>query len=417
VTLLSGGLTILKVKLRRSADVIEDRDLTAESGYFPAVMLRPTATGEPVSVRTALRVPEVWACCRVLSDAAASLPLRLYRRTADGSRSEVTSGQTFDLLAHPAPAVTAGNLIGSLVLRLALNGEAWLAKYRDPEGNLEQLGIIPNERVYWQIKDGQPLYTITALNGTVQQATPRDLVHLRGMSLDGYRGLSCVAECADAIALCVAQQDHAGRYFRNDARPSGILTVPSGPTAEEQVENLRLAWEQRHGGVDNAHRIAVVTGEVSFDPISMTAEQSQFAQQREMAVRQIARAFRVMPWMIAASDAGSLTYSNTEQQAQAFIDWSLRPWLTVVEQALTADADLCMGSLVAEFDYSHLLRGDQAARAAYYTQALAGGWLTRDEVRAQEGLPPMPAGAAPTMTVAAMADHFAADPAAEEAAA
>jgi len=398
----------------------EDRALSVESGFFPSVMLKPTATGQPVSVRTALRVPEVWACCRVLSDAAASLPLRLYRSTADGGRVEVTTGQTFELLARPAPAVTAGNLIGSIVLRLALNGEAWLAKYRDADGNLEQLGIIPNERVYWQIKDGQPLYTITTLAGTVQQATPRDLVHLRGMSLDGYRGLSCVEECADAIALCAAMQDHAGRYFQNDARPSGILKVPSGPQADEQVENLRKAWEGRHGGTENAHRVAVVSGEINFDAISSDLQQSQFAELREQAVRQIARAFRVMPWMISASDSGSMTYSNTEQQAQAFIDWSLRPWLTCIEQGLTADADLCMGSLCAEFDYSHLLRGDQAARAAYYTEALAGQWLTRAEVRAAEGLPPMAADAKPEQpdqTITTLADHFAADPAAEEAAA
>lgn len=401
------------MKLRRAKPELEDRDLTAESGYFPAVMLRPTATGEPVSAQSALRVPEVWACCRVLSDGASSLPLRLYRKTADGSRVEVTSGQTFDLLQSPAPAMTTGNLISTVVVHLALYGQAWLAKYRGPDGVIGQLGVIPPGRVFWKIQDGAPVYTVTTLAGTVQQATPRDLVHLRGMSLDGYRGLSCVEQCADAIALCVAQQEHAGRFFRNDARPSGILTVPAGPTADEQVENLRRAWEARHGGVDNAHRIGVVTGEITFNPISLNAEQSQFSQQREQAVRQIARAFRVAPWMIAAADAGSMTYSNTEQQAQAFIDWSLRPWLATIEQALSADADLGMGSLLAEFDYSHLLRGDQAARAAYYTQALSAGWLTRDEVRAQEGLPPLPADAAaePTAPVTALADHFAPAPA------
>ncbi len=401
------------MRWRRESGQPEDRDLTVESGFFPTVMLRPTATGQPVSVRTALRVPEVWACCRVLSDAAASLPLRLYRQRAAGGRVEVTGGQTFDLLQHPAPAVTAGNLIGSIVLRLALNGEAWLAKYRDPDGNLEQLGIIPNERVYWQIKDGQPLYTITTLAGTVQQATVRDIVHLRGMSLDGYRGLSCVAECADAIALCAAMQDHAGRFFANDARPSGILKVPAGPQADEQVENLRKAWEARHGGADNAHRIAVMSGEVDFSAISMNPEQSQFVQLREQAVRQIARAFRVPPWMIAAGDASSMQYSNVESQQQSFIDQSLRPWLTCIEQALTGDADLCAGNLAAEFDYSHLLRGDSAARAAVWTQALAGGWMSRDEVRAAEGLPPLPADELPeqpSATVTALADKFAANP-------
>ena len=411
--MLSSGPKIGCVLFNRHRTA-ENRDLSVESGTFPTVMLRPTATGEPVSAQSALRVPEVWSCCRVLSDAASSLPLRLYRQTADGSRVKVISGETFELLARPAPAMTAGNLIGTLVVHLALYGRAWLAKYRDGDGVIAQLGVLDPERVFWQIVDGAPLYTVTTLAGTVQQAGIRDLIHLRGMSLDGYQGLSAVDQCADAIALCAAQQEHAGRFFQNDARPSGLLTIPSSPTADEQVENLRKAWEARHSGASNAHRIGVMVGDVTFAPISMNAEQSQLTQQREQAVRQIARAFRVPGWSIGAADAGSMTYANVEMQQQSFIDNSLRPWLTVIEQAITADSDLCMGSLTAEFDYSQLLRGDQDARASYYTQALAGGWLDADEVRRMEGLPPRPSQPDTNPAVTGLADTFAADPSSME---
>jgi hypothetical protein len=39
-----------------------------------------------------------------------------------------------------------------------------------------------------------------------------------------------------------------------------------------------------------------------------------------------------------------------------------------------------------------LLRGDTEKRASYYTQALAHGWMTPNEVRALENLPPLPGG-------------------------
>jgi HK97 family phage portal protein len=380
----------------------EDRALSVETGFFPSVMLRPTASGESVTVRSALQVPEVWSCCRVLADSAASLPLRLYRSTTGGQRVEVRSGQTFELLRNPAPTVTGGNLISTIVLRLVLNGEAWLAKYRGPDGQIDQLGVIPNERVYWQIRDGQPLYTITTLAGTVQEAGPRDLVHIRAMSLDGYRGLSPVQECAEAIGICLAMQQHAARFFQNDARPSGLLRVPAGPQADEQVENLRRAWEARHTGTAGAHRIAVMSGEVGFDAISLDPDASQFSQQREAAVRAICRAFRVPPYLIAASDGASMTYSNTETQNQAFIDHSLRPTLTVIEQGLTADPDLCMGSLSAEFDFTSLLRGDHVSRAAFYASGIAAGWLRPEEARVMEGLPALPPDRMPRPDLAAL---------------
>jgi phage portal protein BeeE len=40
-----------------------------------------------------------------------------------------------------------------------------------------------------------------------------------------------------------------------------------------------------------------------------------------------------------------------------------------------------------EFNADALLRGDIAARATYYAQALQNGWLTRDEVRQLENVP------------------------------
>lgn len=82
-----------------------------------------------------------------------------------------------------------------------------------------------------------------------------------------------------------------------------------------------------------------------------------------------------------------MTYSNVQQQARHLLDFSLRPWLVRLEQAFTNDADLCPGGVYLAFDTDALLRADPAQRAEFYEKALAGGWLTVDEVRAREDLP------------------------------
>jgi phage portal protein BeeE len=94
--------------------------------------------------------------------------------------------------------------------------------------------------------------------------------------------------------------------------------------------------------------------------------------------------------MIGASSGDSLTYSNVEQQQLAFVTHSLRPWLVVVEQAISADQDLCPGSLYVEFLLDALLRADSKTRAEVYTAALdpITGWMRRDEVRRLENLEP-----------------------------
>jgi phage portal protein BeeE len=76
---------------------------------------------------------------------------------------------------------------------------------------------------------------------------------------------------------------------------------------------------------------------------------------------------------------------------------SLRPWLVLIEQAISADPDLCSQNVYVEFLLDALLRADSATRADVYTKALnpATGWMTRAEVRQLENLEPEAASARP----------------------
>jgi len=114
----------------------------------------------------------------------------------------------------------------------------------------------------------------------------------------------------------------------------------------------------------------------------------------------------VPPWMVGADAGSSMTYSNVESQALAFVTYSLRPWLVAIEQALSADEDLFPGTLYCEFVLDALLRADSSTRAAVYTAALdpVTGWMDRDEVRGLENLEPRPAGDAAPRPEPVLAD-------------
>jgi phage portal protein BeeE len=109
-----------------------------------------------------------------------------------------------------------------------------------------------------------------------------------------------------------------------------------------------------------------------------------------MSTAEIARIFRVPLRMIGAPTGDSQTYANVESVQIEFVTHALRPWLVLIEQAITADPDLCAGGLFVEFLLDALLRGDSSTRATVYTAALnpVTGWMTRAEVRALENLSP-----------------------------
>ncbi|MEJ7785431.1 MAG: phage portal protein [Solirubrobacteraceae bacterium] len=349
------------------------------------------------TAETALRIGDVWAAVRVLVDAAASVPLIAYRRTPEG-RTRAT-GRTADLLAKPSPATTQAGLIGQTMAHLNLYGNAYVGLFRDADGRVDQLALLHPDRVTPELVAGKAVYQVNDGRGHRTTHGPEDVLHVRApLSLDGITGLSPIRQCRTALGLADGLAEHALAFFKNGARPSGILSVDErflGAKPEERqpiLDQLRADLTDVYAGPRNAHKIAIMTGELHWTALAGPMDDLQFVQQRGLSTADIARVFRIPPHMMGAESGSSMTYSNVESQALAFVTWSLRPWLVVIEQAFNAHPDLCPGSLYCEFLLDSLLRADSATRADTYTKALhpETGWMTRAEIRKRENLDPEP---------------------------
>lgn len=369
---------------------VEDRALTRET--VPEVFFPTSPAGPPVTPRNALAIADAYACCRVLADSAASLPLHVYRRGPDGGRERAQT-PTADRLRRPAPTVTQASFIGHLMLTLALHGNAFVGVFRDAAGAVQQLALIGPDRVAVRVIGGMVLYDVTLENGDQQTVTSSDVIHVRSnLSLDGILGISPVSQAREALGLSRALADHGSSTAKNGARVSGVLSVAgTGPDTDEAMLNLEQGFSARHVGEGKGGKVAVLSSDVTFTPVAMPFADAQFLEQREFSTREVCRLFGIPPWMVGASAGDSLTYSTVSEQARAFVTFALRPWLVAIEQAFTASDVLfpAASGTYAAFELDGLLRGDPRARAETYTAALdpITGWLRRDEVRALEDLP------------------------------
>lgn len=349
--------------------------------------LQPLITYWPVSATdvtpvTALATPNVYACVRVLADAAAACPLIVYRRSGDGGRRRA-SGRTAELLRAPAEGVTQANLVSTLVAHLTTWGNAYLGKYRDADGRIGQLLPISPDAVQVERRAGRIRFTVSQ-NGRMSEHGLDDIIHIKALSTDGLVGLSPIKQMRMALELDNAVRDASTALFKNHGRPSGILSS-THRLGKDQAEALREQW---YANPDRGGSIAFMDGTMTFTALSMPADDAQFVEARRLSATEVARAFRIPAWMISAGDASSQTYSNVESQMLSFVMLSLRPWLTVIEQALTADRDLFNSATFCEFLIDSLLRADSMTRAQIYEKALdpITGWMSRSEVRARENL-------------------------------
>jgi HK97 family phage portal protein len=355
-------------------------------------MLTSTGAGEDVSVRSVLTIVDAWACVRALAQTAMTLPLLSYRRTEDGGEQVAAP-----LLERPAPTVTAPELTAQAVMSLALWGEAFIGLYRNADGQIVQVGCLDPGRIMMGIDAyGEPEYRYThPFTGGIDTLTSADVVHaklLTPLTAGPGRGISPVRMCRESLGLSRQLATYASQAAAAGYRPDGVVSVGAGPDAEDVATNLQTGWDERH---KKPRRTAFVTGDISYTPVGMPPEDAQFLQQRQLSTQETARIWGVPAWMLNAPVADSLTYANSESQALAMVKFALSPYLVSLESAITQDGQLLpRGDTFCAYDFTELLRGDSAARAAYYTQALgntsqgAPGWMTRDEVREMEHLPP-----------------------------
>jgi HK97 family phage portal protein len=291
------------------AETVEDRALPA-ADVQPAFPTLTTTAPLNVTTANALRVSDAYACVRVLADSISSLPLHVYRKTPQGRQPAGDNARAVQLLNKPSPGSTGVDLVSQILVHLNVYGEAFVGKYR-ADNEIVQLALISPESIQVELRGQTIVYLLDTSKGQVEVG-PSDILHIKGMSSDGLRGLSPVNQCRVALGLSSSLQQSAKTFTEQGSRPSGVLTSPQGGT--QALEHVAATWNAKHGGVKNQHKVAVVAGDVKFEPIAFSQSDAEFLGQRELSAREVARIFRVPAWAIDAPTGDSLTYSNVSEQ-------------------------------------------------------------------------------------------------------
>jgi len=361
---------------------------------------RRTGAGVDVSEESALTFSAVYGCVRILAESAASLPLKVYRRA--GARGKATARQhwAWSLLHDaPNPEMTAVVWRELGMVHVLTWGNAYSRIEWAGNGAARALWPIHPSRVtvkrsaagavFYEVR---PDPATDPPGGHPAILEPADMLHVPALGWNGLVGLSPVRLAREAVGLGQAAEAFGSGFFGNGARPGGVLSVNQAldPKARAKIAE---AWEAAHQGVERAGRVAVLGLGASFTATTIPPEDAQFLETRRFQVSEVARIFRVPPHMLA--DLERATFSNIEHLGLEFVMHSLRPWLVRWEQEINRKLFGTSGTagLYAEHAVDGLLRGDQASRFAAYAVGRQWGWLSADDVRELENLPPLADGA------------------------
>lgn len=365
------------------------------SDFWYSPVSSPTASGVSVTPDTAMQLSAVWACVSLISDTVASLPLHLYRRVGD-DRERATDNHLYSILHdRPNDWQTAVEYRQFKMVSALLRGNSYSYKLLDDRGELDQLlPLHPDAVTVEKIRTGTargglPLYglryQVRMLDGTITTMLADEIHHVRGLSVDGYVGVSVIDYARQSFGLAIATEEHGARFFGNGARPGGIMS-PKGSLPQAELDRLKAGWNSVFQGVANSNKVAVLPVDVTYTPIGVTNNDSQFLQSREFQIREISRTFRVPLHMIGETTRESSFGTGIEQMSVGFVIYCLRAWLVREEQAISRDL-ITDPDLYAEHSVDGLLRGDAKSRAESLQIARQNGIINGDAWARIENLP------------------------------
>jgi HK97 family phage portal protein len=317
------------------------------------------------------------------------MPRKVYERSAEG-RAEAPGERVFKLLHdRPSEESTPFAFNADLAGSLAGTGMGFVRKIKSSRGVVVEL--LVEDATAWKPRrlGGLLVFDHRRDGGQAAPLDQRDLIFVRGMALPGsLEGLSPVGAHRLGISLGLHRQRFELSHYQRGAWPGVILNFPQAMTPE-QAERWLDVWDQRHEGAEQAGRTAAIGGGAQATVLPVNLADAQYVEANRMTAEQLGAIYAMPKPFLNIGDS-----SPVDADWRFWVTFGLGWITTAIDQALNADRDLFpAGSrLYCETVTDALLKPDIRTRYEAYKAARQAGWMTSNEIRKLENLPPHPNG-------------------------
>ena len=337
-----------------------------------------------------------------LSDSMAQLPLKVYTRNSDTDRERDRDSVAAKLLWKPNADQTAYELINGMTTELLLMGVAvlWLLPDADsPSGY--QLRIIPREWIADQKSETNYAPSVLKIStnnsGTYIEIPKKEFVMFRMYNPGNPGGYQSPIA---ALRQTLNEQVQADRFrtevWSSSGRFNAYITRPKDVQQwdDEQRKRFVTAFREAWGkGGENAGKMPLLEDGMEIKPYQFNAKEAQYAETKQLSREDVAAAYHVNPSLIWHTT--TQTYASAKDNARALYADCLGPMIQMIQQRINSFLLPMIGAdpdTYVEFDLSEKLKGSFEERASILQSAVGGPYMTRNEARADNNLPPVDGG-------------------------
>lgn len=342
------------------------------------------------------------AVVNYLSNSIAQLPLKVYTRDGETDRKRDRESIAARTLYRPNSDQTSFEFIRALAVEYFVFGTVYVWVLPDPESETGfQLRILPSEWIVDSKMDtayAPATIRVKPRNSGYAVDVPRDeFVQFRTYSAGSPGGyISPIA----ALRGTLQEQIESGTFRRQLWRSSGRLNAQivrpkdvqpwDDATRQRWVKAFRESW-----GPDGAKAgsIPLMEDGMEIKPYQTSFKEQQWAESIQLSRESVAAAYGLNPALLWHT--GTQTYASAKDNARALYAECLGPMLQMLQQRINSFLLPKLGAdyyTYVEFDLTEKLKGSFEERASILQSAVGGPWMTRNEARADNNLPPVDGG-------------------------
>jgi HK97 family phage portal protein len=363
------------------------------SNTVPTYMqfLGGVSAGVNYTLQSAVGIPTIGACIRLISETIASLPMCVYEGELAQKRKALEAWQYELLYEQPNPDCSAFDFHSDIAASIETCGNAFVRKFKS-KGRVLAMYVLDPATVVVKRTDGNAKVFEIGYGSHRETLSAAQILHIRGFTLyGGDVGLSPIQQHRLSLSAAIAGQSFQGSFYANDATPPAYIAAPGQLTRDQALDMLQM-WNSRHQGPLNRGNMGILYNGAEVKQLGMPLVDAQWIQTQERSDELCARIYLgPAASLLSGPAAGSAV--KTEEETLRFLNFALRPRLARIEGAFKADLDLfARTDLYPEFHIDDLLRTDAATRAEVQHKKIQSGVLLIDEARAEDGQPPLPDG-------------------------
>lgn len=346
--------------------------------------------GRSITDSSALKVAAAYRCVNIISGVVSWLPLDLIKRVDENTRKPAVGHPLRRVLTvRPNAWQTPKEFRQIMQTYVMMRGNAVALKVRALGQVSSLIPIHPDRVIIEQESNLQMKYTVTLQDGSSKVYRSADVLHLRGLSLNGYSGLSVLSHMRESLGIALDGEIAAATLMKNGSFVDIILETDNKLSPEARTR-LQESWKNRHSGVSNTGTTPVLEEGLKAAKLSMSASDLQFIESRDFQRYDIAMFFGVPPHMIGATEKTTSWGSGIEQQNIGFVTYTLNDWLVMWQEALKRDAinENEWETLDVRFYTQALLKGDSKAQWDAFTRGRQWGVYNANDIRAMLDLNP-----------------------------